>query len=310
MPAAQTGLLKTAAANAPLSKTARRMGSIRKAFRAALYAFAIIAVLNEIGVAVSANRVADRVPMRELDTLPEDWGRYESLSRHSLGVGTIALEHSLVAHTRMLTDRVIGKYRAGVSTVWEPEWKMARDTLARAIADGANQKELRASLRYCDGQLHRISGDARKKKGESGAAQEEFAAAVAAFREAAELRADWPDPFLGLARTFISSLADVDRGADALKQAERLGYKSGERETLLLAVGYHDRGDALVRSARQLMGLPQEKDQLNRAVTAYEQALDFYLQVPGSGEATSGTRQTQQDLARAHERLSALNPEG
>ena len=57
---------------------------------------------------------------------------------------------------------------------------------------------------------------------------------MAAFREAAELRPNWPDPFLGLARTFIYGLEDVDRGADALKQAQRLGYTAGDRETAQL----------------------------------------------------------------------------
>src|ERR671920_704186 len=99
------------------------------------------------------------------------------------------------------TDRVIAKYRAGVSTVWEPEWRMARDALRRAVA-ASRQRNLRASLRYCEGHLHRINGDARKGEKQPAAAQREFAEAVAAFREAAQLRPQWPDPFLGLARTF------------------------------------------------------------------------------------------------------------
>ena len=32
------------------------------------------------------------------------------------------------------------------------------------------------------------------------------------------LHAEWPDPFLGLARTFIYGLEDIDRGADAMNQ--------------------------------------------------------------------------------------------
>ena len=49
---------------------------------------------------------------------------------------------------------------------------------------------------------------------------------------------NWPDPFLGLMRTFIYGLEDVDRGADALQQAQRLGYTPGDRETAQLADGY------------------------------------------------------------------------
>ena len=96
-------------------------------------------------------------------------------------------------------------------------------------------RQLRAALRYCEGHLHRIDGEARKARRLNAEAQHEFAEAVAAFREAAELAPNWPDPFLGLARTFIYGLDDVDRGADALKQAQRAGYTPGERETAQLA---------------------------------------------------------------------------
>ena len=76
-------------------------------------------------------------------------------------------------------------------------------------------------------------------------------AAVAAFREAAELRPDWPDPFLGLMRTFVYGLEDVERGADALKQAQRHGHTPNEREIAQVGDGYRLRGNALVRNARE-----------------------------------------------------------
>jgi hypothetical protein len=53
-------------------------------------------------------------------------------------------------------------------------------------------------------------------------------AAVSAFREAAELQPNWPDPFLGLMRAFIA-MDDLERGADALAQAERYGHGGRSR---------------------------------------------------------------------------------
>ena len=137
---------------------------IRKVLRIALVLVALVIVLKEITVAVSARRVADLVPMRELDALPESWSQYQALSKRSLGVGTISLERSLIAQTLTLTDRVISKYRLGVTTVWEPEWMMARDALARAVAVSPGQTHLRASLRYCEGHLHRINGGCAKEE--------------------------------------------------------------------------------------------------------------------------------------------------
>ncbi len=41
---------------------------------------------------------------------------------------------------------------------------MARDALARAVAVSPRDRHLQASLRYCDGHLHRINGEARKAR--------------------------------------------------------------------------------------------------------------------------------------------------
>jgi serine/threonine protein kinase/tetratricopeptide (TPR) repeat protein len=292
----------------PLPASARRSfrQRTRRVLRGVLLLIALVLVLKEISVGVSARRLADTVPARELDTLPQAWTELEKLSEQSLGPATIGLERSLIAHTTLLTDRVITKYRTGVSIVWEPEWRMARDALARAVAV-SGQRSLRASLRYCQGHLHRINGDARREEKQAAAARQEFAEAVAAFREAAQLRSDWPDPFLGLARTFTLGLGDVDRGADALAQAERLGHKPGDRETVHLADGYRDRAESLVSTARQLAGMPQEQGYLERAVVAYRQALTLYGRIMSVGETTRIIRATQRSLERVEQRITELS---
>jgi len=129
---------------------------------------------------------------------------------------------------------------------------------------------------------------------------------VTAFREAAELRRDWPDPFLGLARVFIYGLDDIDRGADALKQAQKLGYTPGDRETAQLADGYRARADNLWRTARRLADLPQESEYLQRAVEAYRQAHDLYERIPAFGGAAISLRRTTQAMEQINERMSAL----
>ena len=95
-----------------------------------------------------------------------------------------------------------------------------RNALARAVAVSPHDPQLRAKLRYCEGHLHRINGEAKRSRRQFEEAQQDLTEAVAAFREAAELQRGWPDPFLGLARTFIYGLQDLDRDADALRQAE------------------------------------------------------------------------------------------
>jgi tetratricopeptide (TPR) repeat protein len=198
-------------------------------------------------------------------------------------------------------------YRDGLQVVWEPQWQSARDSLSRAVASDPDREDLRAALRYCEGHLHRINGDARKADKDPDAARREFADAVTAFREAAELRPKWPDPFIGLSRTFVSGLGDVDRGADALKQAQKLGYTPGERETAQLASGYRDRGDTLARNARELAGMPQERDYLNRAASAYQQALDLYAGIAAFSGVPASVRRTQAGLQRVKQRLAEID---
>jgi hypothetical protein len=165
-----------------------------------------------------------------------------------------------------LTDRVVATYREGLKVVWEPQWREARDVLARAAAANPDHAGLNGALRYTEGHLSRIAGDARKAKGDTEAARREYADAVTAFREAAQLRSSWPDPFIGLSRTFIAGLGDVDRGADALAQARRLGYTPGRARDGAACGGYIERGDSLWQSARDLRGMPQERDYLDACV--------------------------------------------
>ena len=79
---------------------------------------------------------------------------------------------------------------------------------------------------------------------------------------------------------FVRIQVEVDRGADALKQAQQKGHTPNDREIALLGDGYRARGQALVRNARKLAGLPQERDYLSRAADAYRQAIESG-QVPG-----------------------------
>ncbi len=231
---------------------------LKRVFRSALFIVAFVIVANEISVTTTSNRLAVNVPALELIDLDAAWLQYHELRSGSLGVGLFGLERALVRQTITLTDRVIANYRTPSPSVREAQWRAARDVLIDAVAVRGDDATLKASLRYCEGHLHRIDGEARKARKLAAEAQREFAEALVAFREAAQLRPEWADPYLGLMRTFIYGLDDVDRGEDALAQAASRGYKSGDRETAQLAEGHRLRAETLVRSARQVAGTAQE----------------------------------------------------
>jgi hypothetical protein len=72
--------------------------------------------------------------------------------------------------------------------------------------------------------------------------------------EAQQLLPSSPDPQLGLARLYVYGLRDIDRADTALKEAERLGYRLGNREMGQLADGYRDRADRLWNDAKTIRG--------------------------------------------------------
>ena len=276
--------------------------------RAAVFLFVALA-LNESCIASRSNRLANQVLVQDFSGLAEAWPKYRELAGQSVfgGAGVSTLEQALARQTMMLANRVIANYRTPMPTVRENQWMAAREALARAIALEPRNDEMRAALRYCEGHLHRINGEAMKSRDQVAEAQQEFTEAVVAFREAAELRRNWPDPYLGLARTFIYGLDDVDRGADALEQAKKHGHPPGERETIQLADGYLARGDTLMRTARTLSGLPQEREYLSRAKEAYGEAMHRYSDVHGFGNAAVSIRETQKRLDRVDARLDELS---
>jgi serine/threonine protein kinase len=287
------------------TKTQHRWG--RRYVRALLLLLACFVVGYELMIASRAERLKAEVPTVELEAIGDLWESYQALSFHSLRITTARLEHALTDQTVTLADRTIENYRTPAPTVRETQWQMARQALAQVLAVNPNDGRIRGALRYCDGHLHRINGEARKAHKQNADAQHEFTEAVSAFREAAELRPAWPDPFLGLMRTFIYGLEDVDRGADALKQAQRLGYTAGARETVQLADGYRSRAMAFARTARTLGGSVAEQEYLRRSADSYRQAIDLYSKVLGNADASRSLRAAQLGLEQAEQRRGELS---
>ncbi len=277
----------------------------RRPIRTLLLLIAMGLAWNEVSVGFRANRLAATVATRDLDSMDDMWSQYDDLSRHShLRFGVVNLEETLASRVETLSEQVIANYRSTLPTVRERQWQTAQQNLQRALVLAPRNRSLRASLRYCEGHLHRIDGEAEKARHRMTAANQHFTDAVSAFREAADLRRDWPDPFLGLARVFIYGLDDIDRGADAIKQAQKLGYTIGDRETAQLADGYKVRGDGLWQTARRYVDMPQEPEYLQRATDAYKQAQELYERIPGFPGVAINLRRTHRALEQIDERVA------
>jgi tetratricopeptide (TPR) repeat protein len=293
----------------PLPVTIRRPSLARRAtrfplLRTALLLIAFMLVTNEMSVAFQAKRTGARARTLDLEGMSALWPEYDRLSRKSsLRMGVMNLERILTERVETLTDQVISNYRSTLPTVRERQWRSAQENLRRALVLEPDNSRLKAAFYYCEGHLHRIDGEAEKLRQRTAVATRHFTEAVRAFREAADVRRDWPDPFLGLARTFIYGLEDIDQAADAFKRAQSLGYTTGDRETVQLADGYRARGDSLWRTARQLRDLPQELEYLRRASESYRQANDLYEKIPAFAGVAGNLRRTHTALDRIAERV-------
>jgi tetratricopeptide (TPR) repeat protein len=194
-------------------------------------------------------------------------------------------------------DHVINAYRNG-EPVYEKDWVRARTMAARALAVDPDDAA-RGKLRIAEGHLARINATAHPSLAEYNLAAEKFT-------EAQQLMPKSPDPQLGLARVYVYGLKDIDRAYQALQQAGKLGYPMGNRERALLADGYRARGDRTWWDSRNVRGLPQERDQIQRAADDYQRAIGLYQEIAPFGNANDGIVKAEQSLESVTSRLQQI----
>ncbi len=284
-----------AAATQPVPATRQRR--LRWLVRQALTVIAIVMVLNEIRVYIIAGALAENVP-DEVGGVIQMWNQEHALNAWSMNLGVRPLERALVGRVSVLSERTFARYRTAGATVFEKEWRQTRDALGFAAGADPLDSQLQAALRYCEGHLRRIDGEARLKTKQVAAAQQELTLAVAAFRRAAELRQNWPDPFLGLMRAFIA-MEEIERGADALAQAQGYGYTAGNRDWALLGEGYLTRAAKLAES--------EELEPLTRAVDAYSKAIEQFSKAASFGNVAQRLREAQRRLREVQDRIEKLS---
>lgn len=264
---------------------------------------------NEVSVWSAARQLRVDLATQQAAELPGIWGRYQTLSRRCLlGIGLAGVRGPLRERLISQADKVIADYRQDAPAVREAQWRDAATWLSNVLYLNPTDRIATARLRYCEGHLERINGEARKRK--KLAAAQPLHDAVVKFEEAAKLDGGWPDPYLGLARTYVYGLDDLDKAIAAFKEAESRGYRPGNRELVQLADGYRSRADRMRRQSADVRNLPQEREYLQKAADDYRQALDLYRQAIGFGEVSTSMRQVQARLDEVERRLDELSAAG
>ena len=300
-PTATTGPTATAV---PAVK-GRKRRLIARPLRIAFLIAMIVVALREINVLSAASELRETLPLKEGTEMDAVWNEYQALGRRSpLGIGIAGLREPFKDRLVEFADRILDGYRSDIATLRERDWQDARRYLSRALSVGGDDRLVRARLRYSEGHLHRINGDARSRRPQE--AREFYNDALVAFQDAARLNSRWPDPYLGLARVYFFGLEDLEKGIEALEAAERAGFKPGNRETAQRAEAFRRRGERLWREARSVQGLPQEDDVLERALDADRQAAKLYGTIIGFGDASAQVTRTQRHARMVEERLADL----
>ncbi|HEY3128333.1 MAG TPA: protein kinase [Acidobacteriota bacterium] len=225
------------------------------------------------------------------------WDEYQILaSRSYLGLAPIALRRPLEQALVSEADQVISHYRNNDSSkMTKADWKQAKDYLYKASQLDPGDRELLAKYYYAEGHIQRLS--------------HKPTAAVDAFRRAAELAPNWPDPHLGLAHTYVYGTSDLDKGEAALRRSQELGVQPGKRERAELADSYRIRGGQMWRQAEQVAGLPQEKQFLLNAKQSFQQAAEIYRSIAPWGQSTKLIKTLQENIEEIDAVLAELQEE-
>ena len=231
------------------------------------------------------------------------WDRWTELSKRNPSSLLLYSPRKAVKENLVETaDRVIAAYRkADGQPIYEKDWERARNALARALAMDPDD-QVRGKLRLAEGHVTRINGAAHHDA-------KQLQTAVDDFSQADRLLPHSPDPQLGLARAYYN-LKDIDKTSAALEEAERRGYQLANRDKLQLADGYRERADLTFWDSRNVRGLPQEKDEDDRAAADYRRALDLYQNVAPYGNASVGIVRVQASLLIVNARLQQIADTG
>jgi serine/threonine protein kinase len=228
------------------------------------------------------------------------WNKWTELSKDNPSSLLLRGPRKLVEQKLIAAaDHVIDTYRNSEQPVYEKDWDRARIMAAHALALDPPNDTVRGKVRLAEGHISRINGSIHRSP-------QELNAAVEQFTEAQRLMPRSPDPELGLARVYVYGLRDIDKAYQALQEAQKRGYQLGNREKSQLADGYLARADRLWLDARPMRGLPQEKDQIQRAADDYKHALQLYQEVAPWGNSNANINRVQVSLDNANLRLQQI----
>jgi len=279
----------TTRASIPTQKAAviRSADSQRKyLIRMAAFGFGCFLMLWMAGSAYSAyaksSTLATELDKGHIADMDQAWKSYQEMEQGTWFTSFLwPVRRSLKRHLMGAADGIINEYRMSDSpTVYEKQWRAAAGYLTKALELDAGDNAAKGALRLAEGHLARIQTSSSAARKDYQIRQRYANDAMRKFHEAAELRPKWPDPYLGLARLYTYEMTDLERAAEALDKAQKLGHHSGKREKAQLADGHRRMVERHVDESRKLREMPeQEKQLLGKARDHCQSAEQLYQEL-------------------------------
>jgi eukaryotic-like serine/threonine-protein kinase len=273
----------------------RRMRRAVLAVLVALPALMLGLSIWEAVVYRSAARLEPQLAAGQLDP-DQAWARYQEVKRKSvLGLAPVMLRPPLVTTLYNACQQVADQYRnSDYPRAREGDWLRCRRYMGHAMEVDRFDRKTSAMMEYASGQVARINRRDLE--------------AIADFQRAAALQPRWPDPYLGMARTYIYNLNDAERGMQALKRAEDLGHDFGRKDRSMMADAFKAQGLKAWEASERLRDSDQEKDLLSKAKENLQKALKLYSELAPWGDSANQLNQVEDALATVETRLKEVNP--
>jgi serine/threonine protein kinase/tetratricopeptide (TPR) repeat protein len=227
-----------------------------------------------------------------------------------LGIGLRSVRDELHDAFVRAADEILASYHGDNPRTTERGWERARDYLRQAVDIRFTDRASRARMIYAQAQLDRIAAQTLRAQGKSQEAREKSDAAVSGFRDAARRDAEWPDPFLGLARIYAYDRFDLEQLQKALGELGRRGYPLGRREKAMLADGYRMRGIELHERAKVAKDVDDQLTWLDMAADHLRQAIDMYNEIPSYANVQKNRAEAARRLSEIEIRLHDLHEPG
>jgi serine/threonine protein kinase len=308
-PGAQPGATGLSVPATAETSTSRRSPRPWRRWRlAALAAAATLIVISQAWVRSEAREIQHQLVTAPSPDLDAALDRYARADRWTLGFGfgLGAVREELRMALEQQAQRILDGYHGDSPRSAQREWQRAVHLLQGAL-DLRYDREVRAHMLYSQAQVDRIESQTLRANGKRTEADKKLDDAVAGFRDAARRAPDWPDPYLGLARVYSYETFNLDALQKSIGELEKRGYPQGRREKAMLADGFRRQGIDLQARAEKNEDAEGRVDGLEQARDAFEQALSYYSEIQGYGNARANRADVDERLHGVEAELGTLH---